>query len=137
MNKMERALYIRGLENLYSSVLLGEEQTLEQVERLIYLTRELSNEDTSMRPIEEELENVRQFCKSCWPDNHIRMETESMAYGCLVRRGRLSGALCTAMAETSGDRPPEELSVWKEDGCVHYRLMSGGRICAKGEIHDE
>ncbi len=138
MNDLEQKLYTKGLENLYGSVLLGEERTLNHIENLVYLTRELTAPALSRLPVSEEVAFIRIFCAVCWPDARLDVRLEGEVSACQVLRRQLSGLVCRELLKLEHHgRVPKGLVVWQKNGAVHYRLESGGRIYARGVASDE
>ena len=135
MNDLEQKLYTKGLENLYGSVLLGEDCALNHIENLVYLTRELTAPPLSRLPVSEETAFIQGFCAACWPFS-VRLEGAVAARQ--VLRRQLSGPVCRLLLKLERHgKIPEKMVVWQEDGIVCYRLESGGRMCAQGVAADE
>lgn len=138
MNDLEQKLYARGLENLYGSVLLGDDRALGHIENLVYLTRELAAPALSRLSVAEDAAFIQGFCLACWPDVRFRIRLEGVVNGRQVLRRQLSGPVCYQLLKLERHgKIPEELVVWQEDGRVCYRLENGGRICAQEAVSDE
>lgn len=138
MNDLEQRLYTKGLENLYGSVLLGEERALNYIENMVYLTREFTASAASRRPLEEEVLFIRSFCAVCWPDVQINVQLEGDMSGCQMIRKSLSGPVCRDFLDFERHgRIPGLLVLWQEEGHIHYRLEGNGRTWTHGVIHDE
>ena len=138
MNDLEQKLYTKGLENLYGSVLLGEECALNHIENLVYLTRELTAPPLSRLPVSEETAFIQGFCAACWPDAPFSVRLEGVVAARQVLRRQLSGPVCRLLLKLERHgKIPEKMVVWQEDGIVCYRLESGGRMCAQGVAADE
>ncbi len=138
MNDLEQKLYTKGLENLYGSVLLGEDCALNHIENLVCLTRELTASALSRLPVPEEVAFIKGFCAACWPDAQLRVRLEGAAVAQQVLRRQLSGPVCRQLLKLERHgKIPEELVVWQENGTVFYRLESSGHVCAQGVAVDE
>ena len=138
MNDLEQKLYTKGLENLYGSVLLGEDCALNHIENLVYLTRELTAPPLSRLPISEEATFIQGFCAACWPDAPFSVCLEGAVAVRLVLRRQLSGPVCRLLLKLERHgKIPEKLVVWQEGEIVCYRLESSGHVCAQGVAVDE
>lgn len=138
MNDLEQKLYARGLENLYGSVLLGDDRALNYIENLVYLTRELAAPALYRLPVAEDAAFIQGFCLACWPDIRFRIRLEGAVNDRQILRRQLSGPVCYRLLKLERHgKIPEELVVWQEDGRVCYRLESGGHVCAQGAAADE
>ena len=99
MNDLEQKLYTKGLENLYGSVLLGEDCALNHIENLVYLTRELTAPPLSRLPVSEETAFIQGRC----------------SVQCLPGRGGGCSAGPPAAAERSGVSATAETGAARKD----------------------
>ncbi len=138
MNDLEEKLYVKGLENLYGSILLDEDCALDRIENLVYLTRELTVLTLSRVSVMEEVAFVRGFCTACWPDAQFDIQMEGAVATQKVVRRCLSEPICCQLLKLERHgKIPEKLVVWKEKEIVHYCLKSDGCVCAQGVAADE
>lgn len=138
MNDLEQRLYTKGLENLYGSVLLGEERALNNIENLVYLTREFMAASRSRQSLEKEMAFIRSFCAVCWPDAQFDIRMEGDMSACQVIRKSLSGPVCRNLLDFERHGwIPGLLVLWQEEGHVHYRLDGNDRTWIHGVIADE
>lgn len=132
MNDLEAAIYTKGLENLYGSILLGEEQALTCTEYLVYLTRALTAPEETLQPIQEEIAFVRCFCAACWPEIHMEIRYSEEARGHRVTRGSVSWELCRALLELeSAGTMPRRLELREEEGGLQCTFCCEGAVLAK------
>ena len=135
MNDLEWKLYTKGLENLYGSVLLGEESALNCIENMVYLTREIQISAGSRHPLKKEVIFIRKFCQVCWPDMHVEIRMEGNISGMQITQKQLSGAVCGSLMKVEQHgQIPCLVVLWQEAGQVCYRLEEDGRIWAQGEV---
>ena len=133
MNDMERTLFIKGLENLYGSVLMGDDQALEQIERLVCLARELDDPGAAVQPMAQEFAWIHRYVEACWPESRFTIHGEGTDYAWQVPRGYLSRPVCQALAQADRQgRLPDELTVWRTGESIHFRLSCKGQVCAQG-----
>ena len=133
MNDLERTLFIKGLENLYGSVLMRDDQVLEQIERLVYLARDLGDTGAAIQPMAQEFAWIQRYVEACWPEAHFAIHGEGTDYGWQVPRGQLSRPVCLALAQAVRQGSlPDELTVWRTGEAVHFRLSCKGQVCSQG-----
>ena len=80
MNDMERTLFIKGLENLYGSVLMSDDQALEQIEQLVCLARELDDPGAAVQPMAQEFAWIHRYVEACWPESRFTIHGEGTDY---------------------------------------------------------
>jgi len=135
MNDLEWKLYTKGLENLYGSVLLGEENALNCIENMVYLTREIQACAESRHSLEKERIFIRKFCQVCWPDTQVEICLEGDISGTQVIQRQLSKAVCGSLMKVERHgHIPCSIVLRQEAGRVCYRLEEDGRIWEQGEI---
>lgn len=139
MNDLEQCIYTRGLENLYGSILLGEERCLADTEHLVYLTRELTAPTGFQQTLKEELLFISSVFAVCWPENilNIHLADERLDV-CPVARGNFSHRICRSLfqAENQGI-VPNQLNIWREGQALHYRISAELQIWDEGAVVDE
>lgn len=137
MNDLERTLYTKGLETIYGSVLLGDDRALNQIEEMVYLTREFVSAAGSRQPLKNEVLFIENFCSVCWPDAKLAIILEGRISDRQVLHKSLSGTVCRALVdfETHG-QIPEMLTVWEKNGRMEFRLEQDGKILMQGVASD-
>ena len=135
MNDLEWTLYTKGLENLYGSVLLGEESALNCIENMVYLTREIQVPAGARHSLANEAGFIRKFCEACWPNTQVDIRLEGDISGTQITQRQLSEAVCgNLMKIEQHGRIPCLVVLWQEAGQVCYRLEEDGQIWAQGEV---
>ena len=138
MTDLEQLIYTRGLENLYGSVLLGEDP-LNGIENLVYLTRELAGPVGSKHPVSTECDFIKRICKVCWPEMELTIEAEAPELNSMpIKRGSVAGPVCKAVfqVERRGGKP-NQVILWKEADAVWFRVEEDGQSMIRGEIRDD
>ena len=136
MTDLEHKLFARGLENLYGSVLLGEEQALSYVEDLILLNRALGDAAHSRWPLLSEVDLLRRVCAVCWPERslEIRLE-EGFPAQIQLEREALFAPVCRLLFEAEEERGfPTALVLAGRDGGLEYRLLLGESLWRRGTV---
>jgi len=138
MTDLEQLIYTRGLENLYGSVLLGEDP-LNGIENLVYLTRELAGPRGTKQPVSAECDFIKRICKVCWPEMELTIRPEHAEMNAVpVKRGMIAETVCKAVfqVERRGGKPDAVL-LWQENGVIWFRVEESGQIMIRGEIRDD
>lgn len=139
MTDLEHRIFARGLETLYGSVLLGEEQALSYVEDLIYLNRALGDAAHSRWPLLSEVDLLRRVRVLCWPERplEIRLE-EGLPVQLQLGREALFAPVCRLLFEAEEARGfPTALVLAERDGGLEYRLLLGETLWRRGTAGHE
>ena len=135
MNDLEEAIYTKGLENLYGSILLGEEWALNCTECLVYLTRALAASEKTWQMIGKEVTFVKCFCSVCWPDMQLQIQQGRGISEYKVARGRVSGEICRTLLELkSADISVNQLNIRKDGEVLRYSFSNDGVVLTKRVI---
>ena len=128
MNDLEIELYTRGLEHIYTSVLLGEEEALSRTEQLIAVTRMLSGRDEREHFLSAELDLIEGAHRACFPEKTLRTECAPEDLRSLrFRKGSVAERVCGALFTLSGRRIfPDRFLVREENGGIYMELFCGG-----------
>ena len=138
MTDLEQLIYTRGLENLYGSVLLGEDP-LNSIENLVCLTRDLVGVKGSRQPISAECIFIKKICAACWPEMELSIQPKDAEMNTLqVKRGAIAEPVCKAIfqVERRGGNPDKVL-LWQGDGAICFHVEESGQIVIQGEIRDD
>ena len=138
MTDLEQLIYTRGLENLYGSVLLGEDP-LNGIENLVYLTRELAGPQGSKQPISSECDFIKRICEACWPEMELTIRPEDPEMNSFpVKRGQIAAPVCKAVfqVERRGGKPDQVL-LRKENDALWFCVEEKGQSMIRGEIRDD
>ena len=134
MNEFERNLYTRGLENLYGSVLLDDAKALEQIERLVRLTRALGPQSTTPRSLEELLRCIADFFLICWPDQKLEIRVQEKSGKVWLPGRGLAEQICLQLTELEKQHVlPDLLTVTVREKQLSCSLLRGEQILWQGE----
>ena len=136
MNELEHKLFAKALENLYGSVLLGEDQALAYVEHLIHLNRALGDTAQCRWPLAGEAELIRRVQEACWPERalEIRLE-EGLPAALCVGREALFAPVCRLLLEAAeAGGFPTALELGRREGVLEYRLLLGTEVWRRGVV---
>lgn len=135
MTDLERLIYTRGLENLYGSVLLGD-NPLDSIENLVYLTRELAGAEGSKHAISAERELIHAVCRVCWPELPILVEMDSPQMNAVqVNRATIAAAVCEEVRQLERQkRKPDRVLLYLDGDAVRFGVEEDGQRVACGEI---
>lgn len=139
MNDWEYKIFAKGLENVYGSVLLGEDQALTCIEHLVYLTRELGEVSGGHWPLAAETNMIEHVCGACWPEEQMEIALEEPALASVqVIRESVGVPVCRMLfeAERQGGFP-QRLVFLREGSDVRYRLMVGQEVWRQGAVRHE
>ena len=138
MNHLEEAIYTKGLENLYGSILLGEEQALTCTEHLVFLTRALAASEETMQPIQAEIAFIRCFCATCWPNLQLEICYTEEKSGYRLTRGSVSWELCLTLLELeSAGTMPDRLELREKERSIQCAFYYEGTELVKKVLMNE
>ena len=138
MNDIEYTLFIRGLEKLYGGILSEDQLILEQVEKMVYLAREMKNNDYACRTIDQELCLFHSYVDICWPNANFSINNNIENKALKIKHGQLSYMLCQTV--TKADQRgclPDKVTVWSMNGRVFFQITCKGKICSEGDVESE
>lgn len=138
MTDLEQMIYTRSLENLYGSVLLGED-ALNTIENLVYLTRELDKPKETKQLLAAELSFIKSVCTVCWPEVILAIQTAPEAMiGFQVTRGSISEPICRALFQFGHHgEGTVRIELWHEEGVIWFRMEENGQMLTQGELKDD
>ena len=136
MTDLEYKIFGRALENLYGSILLGEEHALTYTEHLICLNRALRDTAHSRWPLASEVDLLRRAWAVCWPERTLEIcQEEGVPMLCQVGREALFFPVCRLLFEAAEQGGfPTCLALEEKGGTVEYRLLMGTEVWRRGTV---
>ena len=138
MTNLEQLIYTKGLENLYGSIILGEDP-LNSIENLVYLTRELAVPPKTKRTVSAECSFIARICSACWPDLNLTIQTTPPELD-LVRVDRFSIAapVCDAVSQVEHRGQKPDLILLRQDGnIIRFHVEEHGQEIIEGELSND